>query len=446
MGHPSAPNWEIGLVPLLQLVASRAVVSLRPTRRTVARVLIAVLMLSLLAPEVGSASNGLRPSSADAHAVAAKKKRKKKRKKHVRCKRYRKVRVKRHHHRVTVRRCVHKKRKKKSTNNTSSLLGSPIAPLPAGIPGFTMGMVSGPAAAWEAQQMPGLHPTLVRFAVDIDTSAADLQSQISGLAAHGIQALPMAAFYGRVPSTAEAQNLANWAHAFGPGGTFWQGRSDGYLAMRHIEFGNETNDSYQFNGCGPGCSTFTSRAQQYALRAKDAALAIKAANPNVSLLAQGDSGGCWCSQWLDGMFSAVPNLNQLIGGWTVHPYGPKQRYAPSLDEMVRDTAKHGDTTLPFYATEYGISTDNGRCLSDNYMWPKCLTYAQAGSDLMGAIADMHATYGTRLAAVMIFEQRDMSDSGTTTNREGYFGAYQHDFAPKGAYTTAVQSLLAAFRG
>jgi hypothetical protein len=402
-------------------------------------------MLCLLVPEVGSANNGPSPSSADAHAVAAKKKRKKRRKKHVRCKRYRKVRVKRGHHRVTVRRCIHHK-KKTTTNGTSSSPASPIAPLPAGPPGFTVGMVSGPGPAWEAQNMPGLHPALVRFEVDIDTSAADLQSQISGLAARGIQALPMASFYGRIPSTSEAQNLATWARAFGPGGTFWQGRSDGYLAMRHIEFGNETNNSYQFNGCGPGCSTFTSRAQQYALRAKDAALAIKAANPNVSLLAQGDSGGCWCSQWLDGMFSAVPNLNQLIGGWTVHPYGPKQRYGPSLDEMVRDTAKHGDTTLPFYATEYGISTDNGRCLSDNYEWPVCLTYAQAGVDLQGAIADMRATYGTRLAAVMIYEQRDVSDSGTSTDREGYFGAYQHNFAPKGAYTTAVQSLLAAFRG
>jgi hypothetical protein len=59
---------------------------------------------------------------------------------------------------------------------------------------------------------------------------------------------------------------------------------------------------------------------------------------------------------------------------------------------------------------------------------------------------MHATYGTRLAAVMIYEQRDTSDSGTSTDREGYFGAYQHNFAPKGAYTSAVQGLLATFRG
>jgi hypothetical protein len=407
-----------------------------------------VLTLCLLLPAAGSAGSGSKPRSGDAAATLAKKKKRKKRR-HARCRRYRKVRVKRGHRRVTVRRCVHRKKKAGSnTQNNTSTAPAPIPPVPAGPPGFTVGTVSGPGPAWEAQQMPGLRPALVRFEVDIGTSAASLQSQIAGLAARGIQALPMAAFYGRIPSATEVQNLASWAHAFGPGGTFWQGRSDGYLAMRHIEFGNETNNSYQFNGCGPGCSTFTWRAQQYALRARDAVNAINgpAGNPNVSLLVQGDSGGCWCSQWLDGMFSAVPNLNQLIGGWTVHPYGPKQRYGPSLDEMVRDTAKHGDTTLPFYATEYGISTDNGRCLSDNYMWPKCLTYAQAAVDLTGAIADLHATYGTRLAAVMIYEQRDVNDSGSTTDREGYFGAYQHNFQPKGAYTTAVQSLLAAYRG
>src|SRR5437868_4384382 len=134
MGHPSAPNREIGLVPLDHLVTSRAVVPLRLTRRTVARVITAVLMLCLLVPEVGSASSGPSPfsaNSATSHATAAaKKKRKKKKRKHARCKRYRKVRVKRGHHRVTVRRCVHRHKKKKSTSNkNTSATPSPIAPV-----------------------------------------------------------------------------------------------------------------------------------------------------------------------------------------------------------------------------------------------------------------------------------------------------------------------------
>jgi hypothetical protein len=54
---------------------------------------------------------------------------------------------------------------------------------------------------------------------------------------------------------------------------------------------------------------------------------------------------------------------------------------------------------------------------------------------------MHATYGTRLAAIMIFVQRDLSTSGSTTDREGYFGIYQHGGTPKGAYTAmALQEI------
>ena len=65
-----------------------------------------------------------------------------------------------------------------------------------------------------------------------------------------------------------------------------------------------------------------------------------------------------------------------------------------MDQAVRDTAKHGDTTLPFFITEYGISTNNGQCLDSNYNWPTCLTYQQAADSLHGAIADLHQTYGT----------------------------------------------------
>ena len=441
--------------------------SLRARVRSHARTLtLTVLVFALLAPIAPSSAFGSGSSSSTSgHASKAHKKRTKCKRyrkvrvkrhgkrvtvkrcvrKHKKCKRYRKVRVKRHGKRVTVKRCVRKK-KPTSTGPDAQTSPSPGALLPQ--PGFIVGTVSGPAPAWEATQMPSLHPALVRFETSIDTPASDLANEISGLAARGIQALVLAEFQGRVPTTAEAQNLASWAKAYGPGGTFWAGRSDGYLAIRHIEFGNETNYSDQFGGCGPGCSSYTSRAQDYAQRARDAIQAINGpqGNPNVNLLVQGDDGGCGCSQWVDGMFSAVPNLNTLVGGWTVHPYGPKGRYGPKLDQMVKDTARHGDTTVPFYATEYGISTDNGRCLSDNYEWPTCLTYADAALDLRSSIQDMRATYGSRLAAVMVFQQMDRANPGASSNRESYFGIFQHNGAPKGAYTAEVQAEVATYHG
>jgi hypothetical protein len=406
------------------------------------RLSVALLALALLVPAIGEANDSPGLKAADAaKATTAKKKKKRKR-----CKKYRWVRVKRHgryikrHGRyVRVKRCAPKKKKRGTT------APAPTTPAPSP-PGFTVGTVSGPSPVWEANLMPSLHPRLVRFETSIDTPASQLAQYVGGMASKGTEVIIMASFYGRIPSTAEAQNLASWAKAYGPGGTFWKGRSDSQYAMRHIEFGNETDQSWEYGGCGPGCSGYTARAQQYALRAKDAADAISAANPNVSLLAIGEDGGCGCSQWMDGMFSAVPDLNKRIGGWTLHPYGPKSRYAPLFSQLIKDTAKHGDTTLPFYATEYGISTDNGRCVSKNYTWPLCLTYAQAAANMHASIADMHATYGSRLAALMIYNQRDQATTGSTSNYEGYFGVMQKNGAPKGAYTSEVQSELATYRG
>ena len=130
------------------------------------------------------------------------------------------------------------------------------------------------------------------------------------------------------------------------------------------------------------------------------------------------------------MFKRGARPQQRIAGWTIHPYGPKTRYGPIMDQAVRDTAKHGDTTLPFFITEYGISTNNGQCLDSNYNWPTCLTYQQAADDLHGVIADMHQTYGTRLAEFLVFEQRDMGTDGGS--REDNFGALKSDGSQKGA--------------
>ena len=173
----------------------------------------------------------------------------------------------------------------------------------------------------------------------------------------------------------------------GPGGTFWQGRSDGDLAVRYIEFGNETDGGYQFNGCGTAARASAQRAQQYALRLKDAQEAIDGSggNPSVGLLAISDDHGA--TTWADNMYQAVPDLNNRVAGWTEHPYGPN--YKTKMNNMLTGVSKHGGGNKPIFVTEFGISTDNGRCLSDNYGWPTCLTYSQAATDLHNAIADLH---------------------------------------------------------
>ena len=254
----------------------------------------------------------------------------------------------------------------------------------------------------------------------------------------------LAGFIGRMPGPSEARNLGRWARAFGPGGSFWRRRSDGRLAVRYIEFGNETNQSYQYDDCGPGCADYPQRAQEYALRFKDAQEAIDGADGNhrVGLLAISDDSGS--STWADNMYEAVPDLTSRVAGWTEHPYGPD--YKTKTNNMLEGVARHGGGKLPIFITEYGIATDNGRCLTDNYGWPRCLTYQQAADDLRAAIAGLRETYGSQLAQILLFAQIDGEPSGATDDREAYFGALQSAGQDKGAFTAAVTAELNAHRG
>ena len=105
-------------------------------------------------------------------------------------------------------------KKKKSTKKRKSTPQAPTqqapqqqctpatqAPVPP-VGGFTVGMVSGPAAAWEAglTDKANLHPKVVRVPFQIGSSVSSVQNQVAGLASKGEQALLLAEFPGRIPS------------------------------------------------------------------------------------------------------------------------------------------------------------------------------------------------------------------------------------------------------
>jgi hypothetical protein len=309
---------------------------------------------------------------------------------------------------------------------------------------FTVGLNAGPAATWEAQLGSRLRPSVVRLDFDISTPTAEIEPEVAALASRGVRVQLLASFIGRMPGDADATRLAAWARTFGPGGTFWQHRSDGRLALRYIEFGNETNAGYQYDGCGPGCPDYRQRARDYALRFKEAQEAIdgQQGNERVGLLAIGDESDD--HTWADGMYEAVPDLTRRVAGWIAHPYGPD--YKTKLENIIDAVSPHGGERVPIFVTEFGIATDNGRCLDDNYGWPKCLTYQQAADNLRGAIANMRTAYGKQLAQLLIFAQVDRKPSGATSDREDYFGAVQSDGRDKGPLTAAVAKILAAHRG
>lgn len=316
---------------------------------------------------------------------------------------------------------------------------APSAPAPSS--GFRMGVTTGTAFSYELPFVSSLGARTARLLYPIGTTAASMAPVIDAYARAGVRPLLAADFYGRLPTVAEAQNVATWAKAYGPGGTFWAGKTyPANTAVNRIEFGHETSYSYQF--ADYSLAAYAPRAQTYALRFKEAQIAVKAGNPNVGLLAQGDNAVNQTA-WVVNMFKAVPDLGTRAAGWTIHPYGPNWR--TRIDSTIASTKAAGSPDLPIWVTEWGLTTDNGRCLSDNYGYGKCLTYAQAATTLHAALTGMLSAYGSRLGAFFLYQAHDQAASGTQSGREYYFGALQSRGQAKRAYTTEVRADLAAYK-
>lgn len=305
---------------------------------------------------------------------------------------------------------------------------------------FEMGVVAGSALSYELPFIQKLGAHTARLEFEIGTPASQIAPIVEAYVEAGVRPLLLASFYGTLPSPTEAAKLGAWAAEFGPNGSLWQGRSfPANAGVPDIEFGNETSYSYQYSN--DTTSGYASRAQTYAERFAEAYGAVHTANPNVGLLAQGDPGNAG-AEWVNNMFKAVPTLGTMVAGWTVHPYGPQWKTV--MDEVLSTTAANGaPSSIPMYVTEWGLTTDNGRCLESNYGWNPCMTYAEAASTLSSVVSAMRATYGRRLASVYAYQAHDQAASDATTSFSRYFGALQSDGEPKGAYTSTVESLLSS---
>jgi hypothetical protein len=310
--------------------------------------------------------------------------------------------------------------------------------------GFSPGLVANadlPKAARVVGQL-GAKVARVEFHISTEPGPA-MDDAVDRFADSGARVLLLAGFHSQVATTAQAQNLADWANRYGCGGTFWQGRTDGELCVRYIEFGNETSYSYQYAGCGEPwylAECYRQRANWYALRAKDAALALE--GTGVGLLVQADHGGSGASTWVDEMYEAVPNLHDYVDGWSVHPYGPNFTDKP-LKAIQQTQARGAPATIPVDVTEVGLSSRDGQPVSNNYGWPTNQTYAQAAVALQSVVDGLrnHATIGPRLRHFMVYATYDLQAVGAGTNREWYFGAVKSDETAKGAYTTKVVEVL-----
>lgn len=301
---------------------------------------------------------------------------------------------------------------------------------------FEVGLVN---SVWhDPRVMRSLRPRVVRLEFAVGTPVAGMRKAFTTFADAGIRILPLAGFARRLPTAEETRGLREWALEYGPGGSFWAARGDDSLAIRDIEFGNETNLGSQY-GDQYDHESYKQRARDYGRRALEAIDALE--GTRVGLLVQGTDGGTGSSNWIQGITSAAPGLAARVSAWTVHTYKPDWR--GEMDRTVRQLAEAGTpSTVPFAVTETGYATAGGRCLEDNYGNDRCMSYDEAATALNAKVSAMRAEYGPRIESVFLYMERDLDFAGPTTERERYFGVLRSDGSDKGAYTQAARDLFA----
>lgn len=301
--------------------------------------------------------------------------------------------------------------------------------------GMQYGIVTGGDTNRGVDGAASLGINLARFyEIERIDSPSILDSQVLNAVTKGVEPL-LLVDDDNMGRTAEAGNAGEIAARFGPGGTFWQngqpGAGYGQFAPRWLEWGNETSYSYSPK---PGLEG----GDEYAFSAMSAAQAMRTANPNMGLIIQGEDGDSGSTRWLDLVFTATPDINSWVAGWTVHPYGPT---TARMDRMVTLLSQKGVASAPIFITEDGLATDNGNTLSNNYGWPTNMTYDQASASINQKVAGIKSkSYASRVRTYIQYQAHDQRATGLTTEREHYFGILKSDGTDKGTYTSTVRTL------
>ena len=206
-------------------------------------------------------------------------------------------------------------------------------------------------------------------------AAAHIESLIAAYAAKGVRVALLAEFYGTADTgrSAEPRRLGQGVR---PGRSYWARTATDSSRSRRSSSATRPRGGYQY-GDEPGEPSYPARAQTYAVRLKESAEAITAGGIKVGLL----DGLRRLDRGLDERHVlGGANLGSYITGWISHPYGTG--WKTKIEDIIKQAAAHGaPSTLPIDVTEWGIATDNGRCLVDNYGLNPCMTYQEAAETM-----------------------------------------------------------------
>jgi hypothetical protein len=256
----------------------------------------------------------------------------------------------------------------------------------------------------------------------MEEAAGEIHTRIHALL--GANQLPDAASY--------QQWVLEFLGRYGIGGSFWAEHpeyDEGRYAITSIELGNEP----YFGDMA---------VEEYAAAVRPVLEELHRRNLPVTVVLPSRTYGS-DTDWMDGLYQLIPNLNELFDAFAEHPYwyghhpaeddaaGPFGR----IEQARLAMNEHGANTKPIWITEYGQSTaDCGEeCVSEELQ-------AQHLQEMLSAIVS-RPDWGVKM--VSVFQLRDRGTNQSDRERE--FGLLREDGSPKPAYGV-VQSAMAAYRG
>jgi polysaccharide biosynthesis protein PslG len=229
-----------------------------------------------------------------------------------------------------------------------------------------------------------------------------------------------------------AEYVAKLVERYGPGGSFWQAHPDiATFAPEYFELWNEPYlGVFSAGNVDPG---------RYARLVKAAAGAGHSSNPQAKYLVAADLGPTGDRRtFIDGMYSAVPDLNSYFDAVAVHPYttghSPDDVYGgwgfPRLADIRAKFVDHGAQDKPLWITEIGWST----CPSH----PNCVSEQNQADYLRRMFELVRTNYSDYVRAAFVYCRADLSFNDPS-DPEDWFGLQRLDGSHKPAYDAFRQA-------
>lgn len=280
----------------------------------------------------------------------------------------------------------------------------------------------------------GANHVRVDFGPGMSTAASD--AEFADAAAYGLSVMPIIVQYQQVSTidaTAYSNYVASFVARYGPGGTFWAGRTDGDLAPQYIEILNEPWGTWFVGTVEPSA---------YASLYIQAVTAGRAANPACKYLIAGVDryyqSSTW-NPWFSAMFSAQPTLGAYIDGYTIHEYGItplnlsnwlNYQQWPQIESVAAYLASQG-VNVRAWVTEFGFDTASNTGSPDYGV-----SEQQQAGQILQAMQFFHGRWSDLVGATVYFNYRD----GVADGRQTRFGLVHYDGTRKPAFD-ALRAIL-----